>query len=112
MSVKLYIEGGGEGELNDFRFRQGWTQFFEAAGLVGRMPGVVRGEGRTQAFDMFATALLSPKRGVLPLLLVDSEIPVAVGHSAWQHLKAHINWDPPAGAANDQAFLMVQVMET
>lgn len=112
MSIKLYIEGGGDGPLLDTLFRQGWRQFFEAAGLAGRMPGVVRGQGRTQTLDLFATAVANPRGGTVPLLLVDSEDPVTVGQSVWQHLKARDNWEQPYGAADDQAFLMVQVMET
>jgi hypothetical protein len=112
VSVKLYIEGGGDGPLLDTLFRQGWRQFFEAAGLAGRMPGVVRGQGRTQTFDLFATAVAYPRGGTLPLLVVDSEDPVEAGNSVWQHLKARDNWERPSGAADDQAFLMVQVMET
>jgi Domain of unknown function (DUF4276) len=112
VSIKLYIEGGGDGALHDTLFRQAWRQFFEAAGLSGRMPGVVRGQGRTQTFDLFATAVANPRGGTLPLLLVDSEDPVTAGHSVWQHLKERDKWERPSGAADDQAFLMVQVMET
>jgi len=112
VSVKLYVEGGGEGELLDTLFRQGWKQFFEAAGLAGKLPSVVRGQGRTQTFDLFATAVTHPRGRALPLLLVDSEDPVEEGHSVWQYLKARDGWQRPPGAAEDQAFLMVQVMET
>ena len=76
------------------------------------MPGVVRGGGRSQTLDMFATAVTHPRPGELPLLLVDSEEPIAAGHTVWQHLKAQANLDRPPGARDDQAFLMVQVMET
>ena len=79
-------------------------------------PGACRGSSEArdalQTFDMFATAIGSPRPGELPLLLVDSEDPVAPGHTVWQHLKARDNWDRPNGAADDRAFLMVQVMET
>jgi hypothetical protein len=114
VSVKLYIEGGGEGQLLDTLFRQGWKQFFEAAGLAGKMPSVVRGQGREQTLDLFATAVTRPRDGTLPMLLVDSEEPVEEGHSVWQHLeaKARGGWRRPVGATDDQAFLMVQVMET
>lgn len=111
MRVRIYIEGGGEGQLLDTQFRQGWRHFFEAAGFAGWMPGVVRGQGRSQTFDLFATAVENP-RGALPLLLVDSEGPVEEGLSVWQHLEARDGWQRPAGATEDQAFLMVQVMET
>lgn len=112
MSVKLYVEGGGEGELLDTLFRQGWKRLFEAAGLTGKLPSVVRGQGRTQTFDLFVRAVTHPRGRALPLLLVDSEDPVEEGHSVWQHLKARDGWERPSGAADDQAFLMVQVMET
>jgi hypothetical protein len=42
---------------------------------------------------------------------VDAEGPVAEDHTTWQHLKARGGWDAPAGANDEQAFLMVQVME-
>jgi len=112
LKVKIYIEGGGSGQILDTLFRQGWTEFFKAAGLEGKMPGVVRGQGRTQTFDLFTTAVTQAKPDVFPLLLVDSEDPVQPGHSVFEHLKARDNWERPQGANDDQAFLMVQVMET
>ena len=112
MRARIYIEGGGEGQINDTLFRQGWHEFFEAAGLVGRMPQPVRGRGRQRTYDLFKTAVRNPKPGELPLLLVDSEDPVRPGYTVWPHLKARDGWDQPSGASEDQAFLMVQVMET
>lgn len=112
MKVKVYAEGGGEGELLDVLFRRGWSEFFKAAGLEGRMPRPVRGKGRDRTFDLFLTAVENAGANDLPLLLVDSEGPVTLGHTVWQHLKARDNWDKPNGASNDQAFMMVQVMET
>lgn len=109
--VRIVIEGGSGGEAPDKTFRQAWTQFFTAAGLVGRMPRVVRGEGRQQTHDKFKTALQSGRRDEVVILLVDSEGPVAAGHSVWQHLRNRDNWDQPIGAADDSAYLMVQVME-
>lgn len=110
--VRIFIEGGGSGETPDKDFRQAWTHFFESAGLVERMPRVVRGEGRQQTLDKFRTALQSQRRNEVVILLVDSEGQVAAGHSAWQHLRHQDNWEQPQGAADDSAYLMVQVMET
>ena len=76
------------------------------------MPRVVRGGGRNRTFDLFATAIQNPRPGRVPLLLVDSEAAVAVGHPAWQHLHERDDWDRPRSARDDQVFLMVQVMET
>jgi hypothetical protein len=112
--TKIYIEGGGEGQLLDTLFRQAWTTFFKAAGLAGRMPQVIRGKGRQRTFELFVTAVENPEPGVVPLLLVDSEEPLAESHTVWQHLRARAddNWERPADARDDQAFLMVQLMET
>jgi hypothetical protein len=114
VKVIIYIEGGGDGQLLDTLFRQGWAQFFQSAGLAGKMPQVVRGNGRRRAFDLFANAVASQRKNELPLLLVDSEEAVAEGRTVWQHLKARPGdgWARPKSATNNQAFLMVQVMET
>ncbi len=45
-------------------------------------------------------------------MLVDSEGPVAPGDPVWRHLKVRDQWEKPKGSSDDQAFLMVQVMET
>lgn len=110
--MKIYAEGGGEGQLLQIVFRKGWSEFFKSAGLAGRLPRVVRGGDRQKTFDLFRTAVEHPDPDTLPLLLVDSEEAVQAGHTTWQHLKKRDNWDPPAGSTEDQAFLMVQVMET
>ena len=111
VTATLYIEGGGEGKDLRARFREGWKKFFGSAGVGGRMK-VVRGTGRRQTFDRFATAVSDSAPGTIPFLLVDSEGPVAPEHSAWRHLRARDGWTRPAGAGDGQAFLMVQVMET
>ena len=109
VKVRIFIEGGSSGKISDKVFKEAWTAFFAAAGLSGRMPRIVRGEGRSTTFRKFRTA--RRRTNELLLLLVDSEGPVAAGHSAWQHLRNSDNWDQPIGAADDSAYLMVQVME-
>src|SRR5256885_12527222 len=94
------------------RFRQAWCEFFKSAGLGGRMPRIIRGKGRMRTFDLFRTAVENPTNGTVPLLLVDSEGAIREGYTVWQHLKLRDGWDCPAGASEDQAHLMVQVMET
>ena len=108
MTATLYVEGGGDGRSLRGRFREGWREFFRSAGVDGRVK-IVRGGGREQTFRRFATAAAS---GGAALLLVDSEEPVAAKHTIWQHLGARDGWARPRGAGDDQAFLMVQVMET
>ena len=113
MSAVIYIEGGGNrNESLESLFRRSWKKFFESAGLRGRMPRVVRGGPRDQTFHRFATAIANPDSERVPLLLVDSEGSVQAGHSVWKHLQTRDKWNQPGGAGEDQAFLMVQLMET
>ena len=111
MTAKLYIEGGGDAKSLEVRFREGWKRFFERAG-VGRRVKIVRGGGRRQTFDRFVTAVTEPSPGNLPILVVDGENAVQPNHSVWEHLRAEDNWPRPPTADDDQAFLMVQCMET
>lgn len=106
----LYIEGGGEGRDLGARFREGWNAFFKSAGLASKTK-IVRGGGRGETFDRFVTAIENNRPNVVPILLVDSEDPVAAGHTVWQHLSGRDGWPRPSNAG-DQAFLMVQAMET
>ena len=111
MTATLYVEGGGDGRSLRGRFREGWHEFLRSAGVDGRVK-VVRGGGREQTYRRFATAVASAGFGGPALLLVDSEDPVAAEHSVWQHLAVRDGWTRPVGVGDDQAFLMVQVMET
>ena len=112
VKVRIFIEGGGSGEAPDMEFRQGWARFFAVAGLTGQMPKVVRGESRNRTFDKFSNELRKRIPDQVVLLLVDSEGPVAPGHTAWQHLQARDRWRRPPSAADSSAYLMVQFMET
>ena len=113
MSAIIYIEGGGDNDQNLERlFRCSWATFFAAAGLKGHLPQVVRGGGRNRTFNLFAKAIKTPDPSRVPLLLVDSEDPVEAGHLVWQHLQARDGWNRPPNADDDQAFMMVQIMET
>lgn len=112
MKTKLYVEGAGQTDLERTQCRQAFSQFFAAAGLTGKRPGVVPCGGRTTAFKAFETAVASSPDSERPLLLVDSEDPVQTGHTPAQHLKERDDWNKPAAAGDDQIFLMVQVMET
>lgn len=112
VKVKIYAEGGGNGELLHTLFRKAWADFFRTAGFEGRMPSVVRGKGRQQAYNLFKTAVQNSESNVLPLLLVDSEDAVDPNHTVWEHLKSRDGWDQPEGAESNDAFLMVRVMET
>ena len=110
--VRLFIEGGGQGSRLNRLFRTAWHDFFLAAGLHGNLPRIVRGGSRNETFEQFMAAVKEARPGELPILLVDSEGPVDVNHSAWQHLRHTDRWERPAGTREEQAFLMIQVMET
>ena len=98
MTATLYVEGGGDGRSLRARFREGWSGFFKSAGLGGSVK-IVRGGGREQTFNRFASAVASGRAGAPVLLLVDSEDPVAPGSSVWQHLHAATAGHGPAGRA-------------
>lgn len=89
MSVKLYVEGGGDNNhALAAQCRQAFAAFFLRAG-VQRRPRVVACGGRSQALRYFQGAI---KSGESPLLLIDSEGP------------APSTWDT-------NTFYMVQAME-
>lgn len=131
MTYRLYIEGGGRadpepGQMNRAAmvddnaeaFRRGWQIFFNKAGVDGQMLEIAVGGGQQEAFALFDNQLnryagheeTEPK----PVLLVDSEEPVATGHTAWDHLQARHQhrFARPADADDQSAFMMVQAMET
>ena len=112
VSAKIFIEGGGDGQLHEQRFRKAWSEFFRSAGLSGRMPAIVRGGGRTRTYDKFAHEVRKPQAHKLPVLLVDSEERVKDGITVWRHLHDRDCWSQPQGTRDDQAFLMVVAMET
>ena len=110
MSVKLYVEGGGDDNAKlKSRCRKGFANFIEKAGLKGKMPRIVACGGRDNAYGKFKAALSQSNQTVL--LLVDSEGPVTSTMS-WQHVKSRDGWNRPVWAADDQCHLMVQVMES
>lgn len=112
VKAAVYIEGGGTSNSLGRLFRTAWSDFFASAGLAGNLPRIVRGRSRNDTFDQFRTAVRSGRREELPILLVDSEGPVAAGRSVWQHLQAIDRWERPPGVGDEQAFLMAQAMET
>ena len=109
MSIKLYVEGGGDSKVLKTACRKGFRTFVEKAGLTGSMPGIVACGSRRNAYEKFETAQAQKDKSAL--LLVDAEGPVTA-KGAWQHLKERDGWDRPGGAADSQCHLMVQVMES
>jgi hypothetical protein len=111
VSVRVYVEGGGDYKHTDTATacRRGFRELFEKLGLPARRFSVHAGGTRRQTFRDFRAAVRQ-QTGDFIILLVDSEGPVEAP-GAWAHLNARDGWQPPAGATEDQAHLMVQCME-
>lgn len=112
MTATVYVEGGGHSKASRSECRKGFRQFFENAGLTGRMPSIVACGSRQIAFGDFVHAVAKPGHDHFCVLLVDSEGPVAQEDDSWGHLKKQDNWDRPEDAAEDSAHLMVQCTES
>jgi hypothetical protein len=106
--VRIYVEGGFEGSTKS-NCRKAFRIFLEKVIRPGSFQVIACGD-RTSAFDGFRSAL-QQHPGDYSLLLVDSE--TAVNANPWQHLndREGDNWSRPTDASEDQAHLMVQVME-
>ena len=109
MRAKLYVEGGGDGRALRQALREGFRAFFENAGLE-RLPRVVACGSRRHAYDDFRAAIRLPSVDFVALL-VDSEGPVSAA-TPWAHLKERDGWAQPEGTTEENAHLMVQVMES
>ena len=130
---RLFIEGGGRADSdadteqmnraamvddNAEAFRRGWQTFFRKAGVDGQTLEIGVGGGQNETFALFSGQLAhydgpdetEPK----PLMLIDSEEPVASGHTPWEHLQSRRRqrFQRPADADDHSAFLMAQAMET
>jgi hypothetical protein len=92
VTIKLFVEGGGDSRVLKTACREGFAEFLLKAGLGGNMPRIVACGSRRAAFEDFCTAISNSQRA---LLLVDSETPVDSKHQKgddntlwkpWSHL--------------------------
>lgn len=111
MSTKVYVEGGGNTERTTKACRAAFSKYFERVVPAGNRPRVVVCGSRQEAYEDFRNGLGDAKYDRVALL-VDSEIPVSEGDTAWRHLQKSDKWTKPAGAQEDAAHLMVQCMES
>lgn len=108
----IFAEGGGNDDRElKIRCREGFQKLLEGIGLPVRSFKVLPCGSRNEAFRNFQTALRQGKIAYVALL-VDSEDLVSDGEKPWDHLKSRDDWDRPAGAADEQVFLMTTCMET
>ncbi|MGC4047207.1 MAG: hypothetical protein QM758_25700 [Armatimonas sp.] len=107
MKVVVYVEGGGNADL-DTRCRDGFRGLFEKVGIRVRF---VACGGRNAAFDRFNThALNLAKVEGFPILLVDSEDPIS--NEGWEHVEKRDKWGRPDGISDEQILFMATCMET
>jgi hypothetical protein len=109
VSVRIYVEGGGDNKDTLKRCAEGFTRYCQKLVPANHSPRIVACGGRQQAFDRFKTAVRSSQADEVCALLVDAEAPVKSA-AAIQHLHASDGWDFPAFAGH-KVFLMVQAME-
>ncbi|MEY3444608.1 MAG: hypothetical protein RLZZ519_2889 [Bacteroidota bacterium] len=116
--VCLIVEGAGNSKADKSRLVEAFSKLLENAGFQrGSKPTIIAAGGRDQALSDFKATLSERQRPGFPILLVDSEDPVAykdisLDAPVWQHLKNRDKWEKPHGAENNQVVLMVTSMET
>ena len=108
VSIRIYVEGGFEGSTKS-NCRKAFGAFLGKVVPSGSFKIIASGS-RQNAFQDFCTALRQHTEDYI-VLLVDSE--TAIAGTAWQHLgrRDGDNSSRPTSALDDQAQLMVQVME-
>ncbi|MBP6743003.1 MAG: DUF4276 family protein [Deltaproteobacteria bacterium] len=114
VTVKLFVEGGGNSDALKTECRRALTQLLEKApGCKGKLPRVVACGPRKNAYDQFCCALKTKSTTEYAVLLVDAECPVA-HKSPWQHVaeREGDQWKKPSGATDEQLHLMVECMES
>lgn len=112
MKVAIYIEGAGNLKAQKQDCRRAFRAFLSPFSPVGCAPKLIPCGSRRNAYDKFRTALRDSS--IFPILLVDSEAPVAKNGGPWAHFRKRQgdNWDKPEGVTDDHAHMMVQCMES
>jgi hypothetical protein len=109
VTVRIYVEGGGDNEDTITRCRKGFAAYCTKAAPGKSRPRIVPCGDRDQTFDRFRTAVHASNPGEICALLVDAEGP-ATAITAVEHLQARDGWRfPPLDG--HQVFPMVQAME-
>jgi hypothetical protein len=109
VSVRIYVEGGGDNKDTIKRCKQGFASYCQKLAPPNRRPSIVACGGRDQTFDRFNTAVQDSRSGEICVLLVDAEDRVTAGTPV-DHLQSRDGWEFPP-LQGHQIFLMVQAME-
>ncbi|MBB5064288.1 DUF4276 family protein [Granulicella mallensis] len=110
MTIKIYVEGGGDNKDTIARCKQGFAEYCKKIAPAKQQPKIIACGGRDQAFTRFKTAVQNGKAGESCALLVDSEGPVRPDSPPAIYLQTHDGWNF-AHLPGHQVFLMVQAME-
>ncbi|MFY0582699.1 DUF4276 family protein [Cystobacter fuscus] len=111
MSVRIYVEGGGDSNPLRTECRRGFAEFFKKVLPAGKQPKVVTCGSRNDAIEDFCTALRHT-RGDQIFLLVDAEGSVPENQTVRNILLASGKWAPSSQVMEEQTHLMVQCMES
>ena len=111
VTAKLYVESGDVSRERGIRIREGWNEFFNAAGIGDRVR-VVRGGDRRRTLERLVKSGTRPQSDIVLLALVDSKQPIAEGQTVWQHLKECYGWERPRSATDDPDVLAVPAPES
>jgi hypothetical protein len=116
VTVKLFVEGGGDNKALRTECRKAFNSFLLKVGFDGSMPRIVACGSRNNAYKDYCTAI---KNGEKAVLLIDSEAPVDAESCVepekwkpWNHLKNRDGWDCPERGLDEECHLMVEVMES
>jgi hypothetical protein len=109
VSVRIYVEGGGDNKDTIKRCNEGFASYCKKLVPSNRSPRIVSCGGRQQTFDRFRTAVLGGAANEICILLVDAESRVTAGTPV-EHLQARDGWEFPI-LDHHRVFLMVQAME-
>ena len=111
VEIRVYVEGGGDGQETKARVRRGFSEFFKNIVIRAREKRIgwhiVPCGSRDRTLDAFNIALRSHP-DAFNILMVDAEAPVTV--EPRQHLRNRDGWDL-GSVTHDQCHLMVQVVE-
>jgi hypothetical protein len=108
VSVRVYVEGGGNNKDTLKRCQEGFARYCRNAAPNHPQPRIVACGGRQQAFNRFRTAVLNAQANESCVLLVDAESAVSNAGPV-NHLQARDGWSFPDLGVH-QVFLMVQAM--